>query len=229
MLTGGKPIRDRTGKIIQAAAFQKGEEFAKPGRVQPDRRWFGNTQVISQDAREHFRNAKSERKDDPYSVLLRRNKLPMSLLDDSHVGQKRPHFVETEPFDETIGPKSQRKRRMIDIGSFEELSLASRVAGDAHEQQEEEKAAAELKLQETSVADDGGHLGASYLNGPEPGPQKPAGWTAHGATSATSRPYSSMPEPVFSKGTSQRIYGKLYNVLVLTVNNQEGRLPNEFH
>ncbi|KAG9042701.1 GTPase required for pre-60S ribosomal subunit nuclear export and maturation [Tulasnella sp. UAMH 9824] len=213
MLTGGKPIRDRTGKIIQAAAFQKGEEFAKPGRVQPDRRWFGNTRVISQDALEHFRNAMSERKDDPYSVLLRRNKLPMSLLDDSHVGQKRPHIVETEPFDETFGPKAQRKKPRIDIGSFEELSLASQVAGDAHEQQEEEKAAAELKLQETSVADDGGHLGASYLNGPEPGPRKPAGWTAHGATSAISRPYNSMPEPVFSKGTSKRIYGELYKVI----------------
>lgn len=50
----------------------------------------GNTRVISQDALEHFRNAMSERKDDPYSVLLRRNKLPMSLLDDSHVGQKVP-------------------------------------------------------------------------------------------------------------------------------------------
>ncbi|KAG8903218.1 GTPase required for pre-60S ribosomal subunit nuclear export and maturation, partial [Tulasnella sp. 417] len=209
MLTGGKPIRDRAGKIIQAAAFQRGEEFAKPGRVQPDRRWFGNTRVISQDALEHFRNAISERKEDPYSVLLRRNKLPMSLLDDSH----RPHIVETEPFEDTFGPKSQRKRPRIDIGSFEELSLASKVAGDVHDQQEEEKAAAELKLQETSVADDGGHLGASYLNGPEPGPRKPAGWTAHGATSAISRAYNSMPEPVFSKGTSKRIYGELYKVI----------------
>ncbi|KAG9001322.1 GTPase required for pre-60S ribosomal subunit nuclear export and maturation [Tulasnella sp. 427] len=213
LLTGGKPIRDRTGKIIQAAAFQKGEEFAKPGRVQPDRRWFGNTRVITQDALEHFRTAMSERKEDPYSVLLRRNKLPMSLLDDSHVGQKRPHIVETEPFDDTFGPRAQRKKPRIDIGSFEELSLASKVAGDAHEQQEDEKYAAELKQQETSVADDGGHLGASYLAGPEPGPRKPAGWTAHGAMSAISRSYNAMPEPVFSKGTSKRIYGELYKVV----------------
>lgn len=41
MLTGGKAVRDRDGKIIQAAAFQKGEDETKPGRVQPDRRWFG--------------------------------------------------------------------------------------------------------------------------------------------------------------------------------------------
>ena len=41
MLSGGKAVRDKDGKIIQAAAFQKGEDETKPGRVQPDRRWFG--------------------------------------------------------------------------------------------------------------------------------------------------------------------------------------------
>jgi NGP1NT (NUC091) domain len=41
MLTGGKAVRDPDGNIIQAAAFQKGEDETKPGRVQPDRRWFG--------------------------------------------------------------------------------------------------------------------------------------------------------------------------------------------
>lgn len=41
LLSGGKPVRDRDGKIIQAADFQKGEDETKPGRVQPDRRWFG--------------------------------------------------------------------------------------------------------------------------------------------------------------------------------------------
>jgi nuclear GTP-binding protein len=100
LLTGGKPIRDKDGNIIQAAAFQKGEGETKPGRVQPDRRWFGecrfmlhqvncervragNTRVISQTALEHFRTSLSTKKDDPYSVLLRRNKLPMALLDDA--------------------------------------------------------------------------------------------------------------------------------------------------
>jgi nuclear GTP-binding protein len=47
MLTGGKPVYDRDGKMIEAAAFQKGEEHAKPGRVQPDRRWFGGYFVFA--------------------------------------------------------------------------------------------------------------------------------------------------------------------------------------
>ena len=43
MLNGGKAVRDRDGKIVQAAAFQKGEKDAPPGRVKPDRRWFGGS------------------------------------------------------------------------------------------------------------------------------------------------------------------------------------------
>lgn len=46
MLNGGKAVRDKDGKIIQAAAFQKGEDETKPGRVQPDRRWFGARQIF---------------------------------------------------------------------------------------------------------------------------------------------------------------------------------------
>ena len=43
----------------------------------------GNTRVISQTALDRFRESLTTRKDDPYSVLLRRNKLPMALLDDA--------------------------------------------------------------------------------------------------------------------------------------------------
>ena len=41
MLNGGKAVRDKDGKVIQAAAFQKGENEAEPGRIKADRRWFG--------------------------------------------------------------------------------------------------------------------------------------------------------------------------------------------
>ncbi|KAG6857315.1 hypothetical protein H0H87_006508 [Tephrocybe sp. NHM501043] len=132
MLNSGKAVRDKDGKIIQAAAFQKGEDETKPGRVQPDRRWFGNTRVISQTALDHFRTSLSERKNDPYSVLLRRNKLPMALLDDAQNPHtlKRPHIVETEPFSETFGPKAQRKRPRIDAGTFEELGKLGAAGAD---------------------------------------------------------------------------------------------------
>jgi hypothetical protein len=41
MLNGGKAVRDRDGKIIESAAFQKTERETEVGRVQADRRWFG--------------------------------------------------------------------------------------------------------------------------------------------------------------------------------------------
>ncbi|KNZ81655.1 Nucleolar GTP-binding protein 2 [Termitomyces sp. J132] len=132
MLNSGKAVRDKDGKIIQAAAFQKGEDETKPGRVQPDRRWFGNTRVISQTALDHFRTSLAEKKDDPYSVLLRRNKLPMALLDDAQNPHTLKACVETEPFADTFGPKAQRKRPRIDVGSFEELSkLGAAAAAEA--------------------------------------------------------------------------------------------------
>lgn len=45
--------------------------------------YVGNTRVISQTALDHFRTSLSTKANDPYSVLLRRNKLPMALLDDA--------------------------------------------------------------------------------------------------------------------------------------------------
>ncbi|KAA1471626.1 NGP1NT-domain-containing protein [Dentipellis sp. KUC8613] len=132
MLTGGKAVRDRDGKIVEAAAYQKGEDEAKPGRVQPDRRWFGNTRVISQTALDQFRTSLQGKQHDPYSVLLRRNKLPMQLLDDdlNPSARKRPHIVETESFKETFGPKAQRKRPRLDVGTFEELSKMGAAGAD---------------------------------------------------------------------------------------------------
>ena len=109
--------------------------------------------MISQTALDHFRTSLGGKKDDPYSVLLRRNKLPMALLDDAanpNARKVRPcwcgcdwyelnvlqrtHIVETEPFADTFGPKSQRKRPRIEVGTFEELSKA---ADGAIEEREE--------------------------------------------------------------------------------------------
>ncbi|KAJ7982815.1 NGP1NT-domain-containing protein [Mycena polygramma] len=183
MLNGGKPIRDKDGKITQAAAFQKGEDETKPGRVQPDRRWFGNTRVISQTALDHFRTSLSTKKDDPYSVLLRRNKLPMALLDDAANPslRKRPHIVEVEPFGDTFGPKAQRKRPRIEAGSFDELSKLGAAA--------EEEAAGAAHKNGTGTIE---RLASSVVE-----PQTHADYH----------------EPIYAKGTSRRIYGELYKVI----------------
>lgn len=58
----------------------------------------GNTRVISQTALEHFRSSLTTRVNDPYSVLLRRNKLPMALLDEA----ANPHSQKVKIMTDTM-------------------------------------------------------------------------------------------------------------------------------
>jgi nuclear GTP-binding protein len=78
MYKEGKPIRNSKGEIVKAAAFQSSE--VPKARVEPNRRWFNSTRVIAQDALTEFRQRIGSKINDPYQVLLRRNKLPLSLL-----------------------------------------------------------------------------------------------------------------------------------------------------
>jgi nuclear GTP-binding protein len=94
MTEGGEPY-DREGKVIQAAAFQKGEgeprlrEFslidgglvccevrARSADGATDSRWVGNAGAVTQIAPDRFRTSLSTKQHDAYSVLLRHNKLP---------------------------------------------------------------------------------------------------------------------------------------------------------
>ncbi|CAG8809587.1 28039_t:CDS:2, partial [Racocetra persica] len=118
MLKGGKAIRNSKGKIVKSAPYQ-GKDVTV-ARVQPDRRWFGNTRVIGQKQLEDFRESLGTKVNDPYQVLLRQNKLPMSLLIDP-AKISRMHMVDTEPFSDTFGPKAQRKRPKLNVGSLEDL------------------------------------------------------------------------------------------------------------
>jgi nuclear GTP-binding protein len=55
----------------------------------------------------------------------------------SFLSFQRSHIVETEPFQDTFGPKAQRKRPRLDFSSFEELGkVTTEAAAD-----EDEKAA----------------------------------------------------------------------------------------
>ena len=58
---------------------------------------------------------------------------------------QKPHIVETEPFSNTFGPKAQRKRPRLDIGSLEELGESTSIA-------KEDEAAGELNSGSTVMA-----------------------------------------------------------------------------
>ena len=88
---------------------------------------FGNTRVISQDSLQAFRDAVNEKASDPYQVLLKTNKIPMSLVRDGQGknGLKQHQAkitVESAPFADTFGPKAQRKRVKVGVSSLEDLA-----------------------------------------------------------------------------------------------------------
>ncbi|KAJ2880227.1 GTPase required for pre-60S ribosomal subunit nuclear export and maturation [Coemansia asiatica] len=118
MLRGGKAKYDRKGKLLKAADFQSKE--AAPARIEPNRKWFGNTRVIGQKALEEFREQMATKVNDPYQVLLRRSKLPTSLLhDNTKIG--RVNMLQTEAFSDTFGPKAQRKRPKLNVEGYDQL------------------------------------------------------------------------------------------------------------
>src|ERR1700760_573665 len=126
MLKDGGAQRNAAGKITKAASYQSRE--IPQARVEPNRKWFGNTRVISQESLDSFRQAVAERSADPYQVLLKTNKLPMSLIRDNEntkngVKQHQAKIaVESAPFADTFGPKAQRKRGKLSGASVMDLA-----------------------------------------------------------------------------------------------------------
>ncbi|OLL25179.1 Nucleolar GTP-binding protein 2, partial [Neolecta irregularis DAH-3] len=102
-------------------------------RIQPDRRWFGNARVIAQNALAEFREKVGAKAHDSYSVLLKRNKLPMSLLTENLTVPK-VQVIETEPFCDTFGPKAQRKRPKLFSSTLEDLAGQTLSSQEAFEE-----------------------------------------------------------------------------------------------
>lgn len=125
MYKGGKAIRNKKGEVLRAAYLQ--DTKAPTARVDPNRRWFGNTRVIAQDALTHFREALGDKQHDSYQVLLKRNKLPMSLLDEKdHTESPTAKILDVESYQHAFGPKQQRKKASVHVSSLEELADKSK-------------------------------------------------------------------------------------------------------
>ncbi|CAE8603899.1 unnamed protein product, partial [Polarella glacialis] len=86
------------------------EQKLAPMRIQPDRRWFGNTRVIAQEKMQAFRETIAKGVADPFSVVLKSSKLPMSLLRDTEGKSSRMDLLQVSPFNEVFGKKRQQKR-----------------------------------------------------------------------------------------------------------------------
>ena len=100
---GGKAIRDRDGKIIREAQYQSKLSSGTQARVEPNRKWFGNTRVIGQESLQKFQKELGAAIKDPFKVVLKTSKLPLSLLDAKPMaGREKIHILDTESYKETF-------------------------------------------------------------------------------------------------------------------------------
>jgi nuclear GTP-binding protein len=126
LYSNGKPIRNKEGTVVGGQFMMKDRAgdvkiTSSTGRIAPDRRWFGNTRVVGATELDRFRAEMTEKVADPYSVVLKRKKLPMGLLQDAAelmhkkgAAGSNNGLLENEPFDHTFGSKSRRKRVKLD-------------------------------------------------------------------------------------------------------------------
>ena len=96
----------------------------KPARIDPNRKWFGNTRTIDQKALENLRNEMENQSHDTYSLLLRRRKIPQSLITpiNNNVNNiKKLH----KSFNDTFGPNCKRKKPNLKVYTMEEYADSS--------------------------------------------------------------------------------------------------------
>ncbi|KGQ02878.1 Nucleolar GTP-binding protein 2 [Beauveria bassiana D1-5] len=182
MYKEGKAQRNADGQITKAATWQSRD--VPTAVIEPNRKWFSNTRVVSQDTLTAFREAMEEKSKDPYTILLKSNKLPMTLIRDGKdtnglKQHKAKMALETAPFSGVFGPKSQRKRVKLDVANLDDLAEGTEKSMDTYEERLEQ---AKLLSGESGNSEEDGTFAMAI-------------------------------EPVFDKGQSKRIWNELYKVI----------------
>lgn len=160
--------------------------------------------MIAQESLSAFREAVAQRQADPYSFLMRSNKLPMGLVAEKDGGgaggaREAKVRVQTAPFGETFGPKAKRKRVSLGVGGVEEM------AGRSEGMLEDYRG----KLEQTRLVSSGGGVGDNGGTGvgEEENLGDQRGLDDNTGEIATPR------DPIFSKGQSRRIWNEAYKVI----------------
>eukprot|EP01101_Sappina_pedata_P006638 TRINITY_DN3356_c0_g1_i1.p1 TRINITY_DN3356_c0_g1~~TRINITY_DN3356_c0_g1_i1.p1 ORF type:complete len:733 (+),score=379.35 TRINITY_DN3356_c0_g1_i1:104-2200(+) len=112
-----KPVRNSVGKIMSGSFMSN--DTSHSTRIEPNRRWFGNTRVVGQKQLEKLREDLNTTMKDPYLFILKQNKVPMGLLTEPKA--TRMSLLETESFQDTFGPKNKRKKPKIFSGDLEQM------------------------------------------------------------------------------------------------------------
>ncbi|XP_035207358.1 nucleolar GTP-binding protein 2-like [Stegodyphus dumicola] len=142
-----KAKRDRRGKITIPAPFQTTLTSGSVARIAPNQKWFGNTKVIGQNALQRFQEALGTALKDPYQVVMRQTKLPITLLNE-RAKNKRFHILDTEGFETTFGPKAIRKRPMLKTCNLEEFVNAAEESAENYDASKDKNLVTEKERKE---------------------------------------------------------------------------------
>lgn len=120
MYKGGLAIRNSKGKIVKPAVHQTREPSGSQARVAPNQKWFGNTRTVTQTELQKFQTHLKNALHDPSQAVLKISKCSAttSLL------SSKPARVPTlniQPFEETFGKNSKRKRPNLSVSDMESL------------------------------------------------------------------------------------------------------------
>ncbi|XP_039100387.1 nucleolar GTP-binding protein 2 [Hyaena hyaena] len=130
-----KERRNSRGKVIKPLQYQSTVASGTVARVEPNIKWFGNTRVIKQSSLQKFQEEMGTVLKDPYKVVMKQSKLPMSLLHDrTQPHNSKVHILDTESFETTFGPKSQRKRPNLFASDMQSLLENAEMSTEGYDQ-----------------------------------------------------------------------------------------------
>uniref|UniRef100_A0A452SZV3 Nucleolar GTP-binding protein 2 n=1 Tax=Ursus maritimus TaxID=29073 RepID=A0A452SZV3_URSMA len=130
-----KERRNSRGKVIKPLQYQSTVASGTVARVEPNIKWFGNTRVIKQSSLQKFQEEMGTVMKDPYKVVMKQSKLPMSLLHDRiQPHNSKVHILDTESFETTFGPKSQRKRPNLFASDMQSLLENAEMSTESYDQ-----------------------------------------------------------------------------------------------
>ncbi|XP_012635383.1 nucleolar GTP-binding protein 2 [Microcebus murinus] len=130
-----KERRNSRGKVIKPLQYQSTVASGTVARVEPNIKWFGNTRVIKQSSLQKFQEEMDTVMKDPYKVVMKQSKLPMSLLHDRiRPHNSKVHILDTESFETTFGPKSQRKRPNLFASDMQSLLENAEMSTQSYDQ-----------------------------------------------------------------------------------------------
>ncbi|XP_032901382.1 nucleolar GTP-binding protein 2 [Amblyraja radiata] len=143
--------RNKLGKVVKPLQFQSTVTSGTTARVEPNIKWFANTRVIKQSSLQQFQNEMGNVMKDPYRLILKQTKLPMSLLNDRVTPHNsKVHILDTETFETTFGPKAQRKRPNLSVCDVHSLVEKAETSAKDYDLEKDR----DLVVEDTGVRDE---------------------------------------------------------------------------